>query len=159
MKVCFTFCLVLALSVVSLQGRLLKTKIERDHRSTQPSQSLMTKMAHIKAAFQQNRKKTARKLADPFTDLVFTAHKILESSIHSDEKYKNITAGNIGMVLPRDAPTMVVNQLPLQRFYLNGRNPTGTAAPSFSGFNIHQRILEGQNLKGEYRRGLNYQLI
>ena len=34
---------------------------------------------------------------------------------------KDMTGGRMALILPRDAPTMVINQMPMQQFRLNGQ--------------------------------------
>ncbi len=137
-------CLLIIIITISqtLQTKAHPPPKHHAHQPRKPSPSLKRKLQQINSLFTQSEPKAHRKLADPFTDLVYTGHKILESAIYSDTKYQNISAGKIGMVLPRDAPTMVVNELPLQRFYLNGRNSGGAAAPHYTGLQMNQRVLE-----------------
>jgi len=143
---------ILLLSAI-LGFKLRPSSIRHRHLGNHPSRSLKKKLKTIQTLFAQNVPTNPRKLADPFTDLVYTGHKILESSIYSDTKYQNISAGKIGMVLPRDAPTMVVNELPLQRFYLNKRDSLGGSSPHFTGLQMHTRVLEAASHSNFYSHG------
>lgn len=146
-------CLFIMLICIGLEFKTHATSKRQRHEKSQPSRSLKRKLQTIQNLFTHTESKGPRKLADPFTDLVYTGHKILESSIYSDTQYQNISAGKIGMVLPRDAPTMVVNELPLQRFYLNGRNSMGNSSPHFTGLQMSQRILEAIPQHQTYSNG------
>ena len=90
-------------------------------------------------------KKQHRKLQSPqeIIDLLKAIRLVWVDEINSAISFNKAIGGKTMVVLPRDAPTLVVNRMPLQGFKLNRENDVNPNQQK----NIFYRILEEEPKK------------
>jgi hypothetical protein len=87
-----------------------------------------------------------RKLMLPMIiKLLKAMQKAWEVHLHGTSTFNEISGGKTSIVLPRDAPTVVVNRMPLQGFKLNANQEPNPDVQK----NIYYRILSEQRLEND----------
>ena len=140
----FIYCLI---SPVLTVPKLITHAILKSPNHSQSPIDLLELLNHKNTS--QNPKKGRKLMLPVIVKLLESMQKLWENHIHMTTTFNEVSGGKTSIVLPRDAPTVVVNQMPMQAFRLSS-NPTPN--PNFQK-NLFYRILVENSTPEKYGFG------